>query len=481
MGFAHIPNEVIRLILISAVRVRGCKRAVRLRLVSRAWNVAVEDAIFASGILDEDDQISSLYQNLDYVDFAFWQRYLVYRALHNTKPCTVQLSTIREVAERIVEVRGNDPGDDTQGALRECVSELCHAVLLFRGWHRSLEACLASEAQHIVPLHEDPDLSQHAFMTAAAYMNDTDLARQLLSSDTNCQPQCSNVQQVLGVLVGPYPIAAYKGNLDFIALLDTNKPESPSQDKQLRALLVCNALAGNQMSVLDHVLGPSFSSASPDLMQWRRPLLEGLSRTTSVDVFKRCFEIVQNVLQYPSGPYNGIYRQEWLINHFGRAAKRGAVPLMEYLVGLGAPVDGAFPDDDSEFARPISLAALSGQEAAVKWLLDQGARLDRSLQAAVARGSRRVVHMLLDHGAATDRDAVRKALVEAVKRENPDLFRLLVRRGAVLDGRTMNEALRCAKKEQLESMVGFLKESFRTTASEAGAATDIHRVAADSK
>ncbi|KAI1771300.1 ankyrin [Hypoxylon cercidicola] len=463
MPFSDLPNEVIHLILGPAVRARGLKRAVRLRLVNRVWNVAVEDAIFASGVLDEDNQINRVLRD---VDFAFWHRYLVYRALHNRKPSSTRLALIRQVAERIAEIRGHDL-HDSQEILRECVDELCRAVLVFREVYGHLETYVASKAEPNVQLDEGSSEFQRALMTAAAYMNDLDLGRQLLplrpdpALRSDCPPaNNAKTQYTLGFFFDPYTMAAYRGNLDFISLLLENEPETTIYGNAHRLTITYNAIWGSRIGVLDQALGPSFGAGTSDFMELRQSLVSGLSHIPSIDVFKRCFDLVQDSLQYPCRPYNGIYRQKWLSERFHRAAECGAVPVMEYLAELGTPVDGHLSDEEDEFSSPISLAAFNGHENAVKWLLGRGANLARSLHAAVTHGSRRIVQVLLDHGAMNDTCAVQKALLETVKTENEGLFRFLVEQGAVLDKATIIKAIGIAEKEQLESMVEFLRESF---------------------
>ncbi|XXH05169.1 hypothetical protein Hte_011594 [Hypoxylon texense] len=454
MPFSDLPNEVIYLIIAPAVWGRGPKRAVRLRLVSKAWNIAVEAAIFDSGILDEDQLINRAARD---VDFSFWQRYLVYRTLHNRKPPSTRLAVIRQLAERIVELRGLDL-EDSQGVLRECVGELCHAALVFRMVYDHLHTYVAPEAEPIIRLDERSSEYQRALLSAAAYMNDLDVGRKVLSlRPDHSLPKNMKTQCILGFLIDPYPVAAYRGSVDFISMLLANESEATIQGSNHRATIAWNAILGNHMGVLDLALGPSFGTGSPDFMALRESLVTGLSHIPNIVIFHRCFDLVKDHLQYPCRPYNGIHRQEWLIARLKTAAERGAVAVMEYLVQQGAPINGNFGDEEDGFRKPISLAALNGHEWAVKWLLNKGADLHRSLQAAVAHGSRRIVQVLLEHGALDNERVVQMALIEAVKMENEGLFRLLVDHGATLEKATVREATEIAENEGLDSMVEFLK------------------------
>ncbi|KAI1769091.1 ankyrin [Hypoxylon sp. FL1150] len=427
MPFSDLPNEVVHLILVPAVRVRRFKRAVRLRLVSRTWNAAIEDAIFYSGILDENNLIKRVRRD---VDFAFWHRYLVYRALHNAKPVSKGLALLRQIAERIVGMRCRSFGC-SQEAIRECVGELCHAVLVLADYDQ-IATYLARETEAVARLDENSHQIQRALVSAAAYLNDLDLGRLALSMRPDGPPPNDRTMMCdLGIFFDAYHLAAYRGNKEFISLLLETESETTIQWSSHRATIAHGAIWGSQMDVLDYALGPSFSTDSSDYMVLRQSLVSGLSKIPSIDIFERCFDLVKDRLQYPCRPYNGIHRQRWLLSRFHKAAEYGAVPIMEYLARQGAYVNGRFSDEEDAFSRPISLAALNGREDAVRWLLSQGANLGGSLRAAVAGGSRRIMQILIDRGAMKDESAVQKALFEAIEAENEDLFRVLVGHGAV--------------------------------------------------
>ncbi|KAI1737942.1 ankyrin [Xylaria scruposa] len=477
MPWSNIPNEVIHCILVLAVRTRGFKRATRLRLVSRTWNIAVEHAIFDSGMLDEDGLITQAFSRD--VDLVFWQRYLAYRALHNIKRMSLRLALIRRVAEYIVDMRGWG-ADESQRKknLAECVSDICHATIVFRGVDGHPDSYLVPEEDPITTVDRDGASFQRALMAAIAYTNDLELARQLLSPrSTDTTPKiagCSfNLANTLlhinrgergrlpALPFDPYCAAAYKGNVAFIShLLENESMINKSRDH--RAAIIYNAAWGNQMEPLEFALGSSFHSDSPDFATLQDSLVTSLGRTTSIDIFRRCYELVKDHLQHPCRASDAAYRQKWLSARFDGAAQRGAVALMEYIAQLGASVNGRFSDNEDEFSSPISLAALNGHEEAVKWLLSKGAALDHSLHAAVMHGSCSIVQLLLEHGAIHDHNTVQRSLVETIKTENEALFRLLVVHGARLDQSTMEKTTQIAEKERLDSMGKLLEEHLNT-------------------
>jgi hypothetical protein len=89
-GLLSLPLEISRQILIDAVKVRGIRRAARLRLVCRSWKKEVSDAICRSGILDEEEDLDSS---------PFWFDDLTFKTLRKGAQLSRPLQTIRRVAE----------------------------------------------------------------------------------------------------------------------------------------------------------------------------------------------------------------------------------------------------------------------------------------------------------------------------------------------------------------------------------------------
>ncbi|KAJ8114987.1 hypothetical protein ONZ43_g4776 [Nemania bipapillata] len=458
MLFASIPPEIVHCILIEAVRARGRKRAARLRLVSREWDAAVEDAIFDSGILDENDFIAGgRFEGR--MDMSFWQRYLAYRTLHHSKPLSLRLAMIRQVAEQMAEMK--DPGadePDRRQTVRYFVSEICHAVLVFRGiGGDGLHSYLAPATGTPILFNRTCINFRRAILAAAAYMNEVGIAHKLIaqcSSATTVDTPLDTETYANTPLFFPelYSAAAYKGNEEFISYLHKNESELTIRSSNNRAIIIYSAIWGNQMGALELGLG---STSIADVQTF---IASGLSRTTSVDMFRHCFKLLNGNVQHPSRARDATYEWKWRLSRFHDAAERGAVELMEYLAQLGASVNGRFSDEERKFCSPISQAALNGHEDAVRWLLNRDAALDCSLHAAVAGGSRSIVQLLIEHGACRNEVVVRRAVVEAVKRENEGLFRLLVAAHGRLDMETIEEASKIAEAEELVSMKRLLQE-----------------------
>lgn len=179
--FSALPNEIFHEILVAAVVVRGTRRGTRLRYVSRTWNAAVMDAIFASRILDAGEAGGP----------AYWGRYIVFRSLGRPGGLSRPLRIIRQVGECLAAHRSSD--DDghcfTDAALRDCVFEVC-AILDVRS-NLSLtysELRRADAGRESSPSVDGNDEQfKQALLAAASWANELTLVRELLPSFQGCE------------------------------------------------------------------------------------------------------------------------------------------------------------------------------------------------------------------------------------------------------------------------------------------------------
>ncbi|KAI1158427.1 ankyrin [Nemania serpens] len=413
MPFSSFPPEVVHAILVPALRVRDKKRALRLRLVSRAWNVAVEGALFESGIF-----YFTVPRNCDESQLGLWKRCFAGGALRYPPPQN--------------QMRGQSV-DESQARIMvaECAEKICLGTAIFdgqlhRGWYPG----------HRYRANRFDGDFQLALLAATACTGDLDVARRILLPRH------------------PYAAAAYRGDTEFISYLLANEAEISNQRESSRATIIDYAAGGNHLSLVNLALGPSFDTRSPDFEGLRDSLESALWRTTSVDIFKRCFELVKDHLRYPH-----VRDPSWWFpaHRRGTAARQGATALMKHLYTLhGARnyVDGY----DRDFDSPISKAAFAGHGDIVKWLLERRAEKDHALKAAVIHGSYSITQLLLEHGDIRDDKVVQEALIEAVREENETLFRLLLAYGANPDAYTLSEVMRMIEAQKLESMGKLLQE-----------------------
>ncbi|CAJ2510449.1 Uu.00g051520.m01.CDS01 [Anthostomella pinea] len=300
-------------------------------------------------------------------------------------------------------------------------------------------------------IDKDSNAFKYALLEAALHTNDVVLGKKLLERglgrwDSN-RPRRKNY----------LAIAAFQGNLELMGLLAQDLPPTgllgnwnhPRQSILRKAYqAAANGASVDALRLLDrtHPRNNAF------LLEW------ALGHTTCDEIYEHCGGLAGNV------------NPKSLSERFSRASKQNATPLMERLVQLGATVNRdtderyVWAANESEaYNSPISQAAIRGHYEAVKFLLDHGAIMERSLEAAAAYGSPRVVLLLLEHNRHSQHDPhndtiLRNALSKAIMKEDEELCRLLIKHGATVDKRTNRLLARRAKEEGLDSMVGFLKQ-----------------------
>ncbi|KAI1186094.1 ankyrin [Nemania serpens] len=487
MSISSLPIELFDSIIAIATHIRSQERALRLRLVSRAWNAGVERAAFAC----EGDYIYWYSGRIvDDVDgFGFLKRYFAYMALHKIHKrnsiFSIDLAGVWQLATDIVEMRKRkvDESQARDMAL-ECAEKIIQGITFFDGqrvqqrWHTC--KVLSGSSWFI----RSAGALDSALLAATACTGDLDAARRIpLPRSNDIDTTATGIPiETLALGIDPYAVAAYNGDTEFISYLLANESETSNRSKSCRATIIDYAAWGNHLDLINLALGPSFDTGSPDFGGFQESVVSALWRTTRVDVFKRCFELVQDHLNRAAYPST----EDFLSKRLLIAARQGAVALMKYLVDLGASVDGAPPGDvgyppywgswdirskgpfpyfehdgytrgkTDGFSAPISVAAFMGHEEAVRWLLEKGAKKHGALKAAVMHGSYRIARLLLDNGVIQEDGYQRAqgALLEAVVRENEALFWLLVKYGVRLD-----EGVKWTfKHEPLESMEKLVEE-----------------------
>lgn len=176
-GFpSSISPEVTRLIFLEAVKARGPKRAVRLRLVSRAWSREATVALLESDILDN--------QQMRISESPFWPHYLMRQLRRSENSFSRPLRILRQVAQRTVafHTRTQETDDDTYKQLFEerlwSICQIDPRCTSIRYW---LDAP-SLELEPIDPIHDsDLDFKLSMLATAAA-TNDLAFVQALLTS-----------------------------------------------------------------------------------------------------------------------------------------------------------------------------------------------------------------------------------------------------------------------------------------------------------
>lgn len=170
MPFSSLPQEIFDGILVAAVHALGsAKPALRLRKVSRTWAAAMTGAIFASGIIDDEDMLYS------------WPQYIAYKASgpEPREGWLRPLLMLRLAGERVADYRGGGQDKD-KDALRRCINEVCAVARIstpFYPW--------SIKDRFGQPIQPDDKQLLQTLLAIAAYTNDVAFARHVLSDIRN--------------------------------------------------------------------------------------------------------------------------------------------------------------------------------------------------------------------------------------------------------------------------------------------------------
>ncbi|KAI0385764.1 ankyrin [Hypomontagnella monticulosa] len=450
MSLSSLPNEIFHAILVPTVQVRGVKRALRLRLVSQSWSSMVLDAIFDADILADPGLAPWL--------SCFWARYITCRIMRlERQQLSRPLRIIRQVAERVLASRGERPVGD---ALREYVFEISQIPTrinrAFQDYKAWLEVPQQDEqeglANGVVP--QDDEAFRQTLLAAAAYTDEIALVRELFPA-TRDAPYLiyHDGRRTANAILGyPLDLAAFKGNIAVTRLLLEHIAESDTGGRGDSAV-VHYASEGNKLGTLE--VGLEYG-------KHHGALISNMHSTTNVDVFKRLLDFGYKYFnthhRLRVGIPDDMLFRSFAPGSFDHAAQTGEIPLMEYLLQLGMSPNGWLDDKPEAYNNFISKAAENGHYSAVAYLLEKGVKIgSRSIEAAAKHGSHRIVQLLLTRN-KKGAEGLGRALLQAVKRENEPIFRLLVNNGARMDKDTKERALRFATEEGLESMVELMRE-----------------------
>ncbi|KAK8022733.1 hypothetical protein PG993_013500 [Apiospora rasikravindrae] len=470
-GFApSVPPELTRLIFLEAVKARGPKRAVRLRLVSRSWNLEATEALLESDIFDKWPMRNPV--------SPFWPKYLMRQLRRSESLLSRPLRILRQVAQRTVafRTRTQETDHDTYKQLvEEYLWEICQVDPRCTGLPYWLETP-PLELEQMDPV-QDSDLEfKQAMLAAAAATNDLAFVQELLPSfrdfpgliyqngeyhdeDYELQSAQPEFRPVLG-----YPIetAAFQGHVKVLSML-LGTIENPLHLEDARADGVLAASRGNQIGTLELCLKSTYKGYSD-------ALVNALRETTSVAVFDRIFPLCKDLLiddgrshwKSRSQTENMRLQSEFLSDQFHAAAGQGNLDMMKYFVQLGGSSRCVYHQDSDlptgYLRNHVSIAAASGNSEVVAYLLENGGEIGRrTLEAASMHGNADCVRIILDYGASQDVN-IGQSLVRTVEREHEEVLRLLLHSFAPLDEERWKQALDVARKEGLLSMAGVLEE-----------------------
>ncbi|KAI6260678.1 hypothetical protein MCOR19_003025 [Pyricularia oryzae] len=573
MPLPHLPTEILEQILTHAVIVRGLKRALRLRLVSRIWSVDILNVIFVAGLPDNTYWLGRL-DRPDGSAQLFWQRYLAWRIDHAVRgeveplgpltggprperacdwglrhlrrpPATRRLRMMRRVAERIVELRMRLRAADGAVAsalggedeLHDVIFRLSRLPLMdissfnthFRDTFFAEFTVDEGDRERLERDEEATRGFRETVLSAAAYLDELEIVQVLVRDSLNDNKPLSS-RRPSCPFFAPLDAAAFGGSCRCVILL-TSLPQEPGRSMyKLRSRAIQCAgscvfpqgardvmefgLSTEQLHQGPAPTGP-WDAGSDPTSGWMRILVHDcMRRTTDVQVYRRCYEIVGHSLLPSQEPIAGLTKEAWLLrkwfpSQLDIAARRGCVEIMEFLFDRYAiealpaialsndklandeakefehpenrnipealPMDRNGDECDpvnmlSKFRSPLSVAALDGNHASVDFLLSHGvSKPDRVLVAAASSGSKKLVETIVDFFAKQDdkqqdletihgEETVQDALALAVFREDDAMVRLLYDLGARFDRTTWETLRKETKRLGLESMDQLLQD-----------------------
>ncbi|KAL6711130.1 hypothetical protein ACN47E_005661 [Coniothyrium glycines] len=462
-----LPDELLLAILTEAARVRSVKRALRLKLVCKAFANMATTAIFDSKILNCREMYPHMYRTPD-----FWAEYFAYLVLAPAHRKSQEWKILFRIAQHICHYRCAVEGicletvTIADNELRECVVELCRLVhvpscdkpVLTR-WPAA--AC-ADEAE--VEVDESTlDFRRH-LISAAAWLGEKRLVIKLLGEG------CNWFGGHVSMFTQPIRAASYRGHIDIVKLLMVDDSLHWKHELDCPTLII--NYFNDHPGLLDLTLGSSWDRCEIAPRETNGLQYLALNETCNGGTFKRLLKIAKS--------YMVKHDPKWFSRRTYYAAMRGETDIVKYLIeeeGLEVS-DHRWVDesiflsrDPVEFLKPtriqyrpmtyLSLAARGGYEDTVKVLLEAGAKADHEVEFAALCGSRTLVRLLWER---SGNDAVQGAFKAAIDREDTAMFNLLRELGAKVDDDVRVALIDRAQGEGLESMVRLLDHDSRVSA-----------------
>ncbi|KAF2964666.1 hypothetical protein GQX73_g8891 [Xylaria multiplex] len=449
MPFSALPPEIVRHIILHAVKVRGIKRAGRLRYVSKSWDAAVMDAICASGVLEGHERHCS-----------YLPRYFAQRVMGRTRTLPRPLCIIRQVAARIVSHRnkGRDGGDNYDG-FRDCVLDLCQSCDELIG-HRHMylkDDWFIDAESPILPVDEHDKQFRQALLAAAAWTNEVALVHEILPFFRDClyliSPSGYNQLGFMPVFGYPVSLAAYRGNNEILSLLLGAVTTDGPKDLEHLGNALTNAILGNQSSTVELILEPQ----QKWVHDYNMYLVYGIRGTADIGIFKRLVPFAReypiHILRLRSKP--DYWRVKTLPAMLCSVASDGNLAILKHLVEEeGAELTERWYRIHKKDG-PVLNAARDGRIDALVYLLGKGMPLPTATPQFAARSRNPDIMRIIIEGDMQRNSNLEfgPALVTAIERENEQVVRLLLHCEHVrIDEESKAQAQRHAEELGLESM-----------------------------
>ncbi|KAI0019636.1 hypothetical protein F4780DRAFT_780302 [Xylariomycetidae sp. FL0641] len=468
MLISALPTKILARIVDYAwmYRLSGLKHILRLRFVDRKWSDAVEHALFASDILENShcrglvDSVlkeqGAKYPTRAEPAIGLWKRYWLYRAYHDRKPVPVRLRYIREVAEYVITAREETFDERTAVRLAKRMFSQMSPLLIIDtgsigrvGLYDKTDEPWDSRNPHLQQRSTDSYNEDEPRLATYFDREATRFNRYLLEATAYVNEE---------MITGAMELAIRQGNTEYMQILARQYRYDPVELSKTFPHAMLWAAEEGRLEAFGIVNGWERARFGPYIAAVRGPawIISLLERTTDLRIFERLVYLKSPRLLEDDGFSIG--------RHFCRAAARGALPLMEYLSGLGVDLEETFEGIlrvgtnlpvawlNGGF-RAIDIAAWHGHYDVVLFLLDSGAMVNKALFAASHWGSPALVCLMLDEYSYYYFH-LQASFWTAAMNENELVFRLLLESGTgSLHKTTLGRIRACAKVEGVDSAI----------------------------
>ncbi|KAF2855906.1 hypothetical protein T440DRAFT_463253 [Plenodomus tracheiphilus IPT5] len=464
MNILNLPLELFHEILFKAVRLRGLKRGLRLRLVNRVFARETLQALLITRYVDAHLERIQCEPNIPLPSFA--AEYLEHRVRSEHKNENPALLRIREVAEQL-SLEGSE-----EKTIQDYIHDLCPFVLSLRGYRSS--AVWGRAVWHA----ERNDLAADVLI-AALYTKTMPIVEKWIENGRGLPRECSD-------LFGwPQHLAAGLGNQRLLAtIMVLEGVHYGHAFSSARYTLLCAVAELGDAEAVRFVYNYNvedypwhmYDAKYPHYARGSERTLEGVE-TPSREVFR--FLQKKRKLH---GVSDTLERRHYstLLKH---CASRGWTDMASCYLDLGACVDGpsvadverplvcASKEGHGDIVRlvlwhgaktcPLAMevAAENGHLAVIQVLLHHGTEPGDAVQKAAGKGYWNIVLELMRHGVVTETD-LHRCLVHTVRAEHEGMFRLLLAYGATLEEESLKRTcVEAGETEELESMLELISET----------------------
>jgi len=267
-------------------------------------------------------------------------------------------------------------------------------------------------------------------LDAAIWIEEVELVQRLFHEETEDETVPGDKKLTVRLLV-----AAQTGNMEMLRIIQSRilaRTGAVGLSRRNTTALLARACKSQNASLLQHAL----DAHDPD-DPWTSESTVGLDMIAryapSADAYRRLEKILTAAHGGEQDPF--FTYMNCVLRH-SHAAAYGHLDLLRYFIEGKAGrrfVEELKMDRERLVGDPLAPAVCGGSVAVVRYLLDSGAdpNTDSSLSRAIRRGYKEIARLLVDRGADVN-TGYPPPIAMAVLQEDMQMFRYLLRKGAVL-------------------------------------------------